>query len=76
LHFEEKYIVLADKTALEANIVIMATGYNNMRMTVRKIFSAAIADRYKDVWNLDEEGEVNAVSHLYVYSYLYLSEGG
>ncbi|KAF5864448.1 hypothetical protein ETB97_007551 [Aspergillus alliaceus] len=50
-----------DGTALEADIVVLATGYDNMRTTVRKILGDKVADRCKDVWDLDEEGEVNAV---------------
>jgi cation diffusion facilitator CzcD-associated flavoprotein CzcO len=70
-HFDEKHIVLADGTMLEADVVIMATGYDNMRTTVRKVFGAAVADRCKDVWDLDEEGEVNAVSHSDDFTHIY-----
>lgn len=60
-HFEPDGLVLADGTKLEADIVVLATGYDNMRTSARKIFGDTIADRCKDVWDLDEEGEVNAV---------------
>ena len=61
-HFDQKHMVLADGTPLEADVVVMATGYDNMRTMAKKIFGAAVSDRCKDVWDLDEEGEVNAVS--------------
>jgi len=61
-HFEEDALVLADGTRLEADVVILATGYDNMRTSARKVFGDVVADRLKDVWDLDEEGEVNAVS--------------
>lgn len=60
--FSERALVLADGRELEADVVVLATGYDNMRTTVRKILGDRIADRCKDVWNLDAEGEVNAVS--------------
>ncbi|KAF4627591.1 hypothetical protein G7Y89_g10565 [Cudoniella acicularis] len=60
-HFESDALVLADGTRLEADIVVLATGFDNMRTTARKIFGDTIADRCKDVWDLDEEGEVNAM---------------
>ncbi|KAK5690159.1 hypothetical protein LTR17_026016 [Elasticomyces elasticus] len=60
-HFDEKHMVLADGTALEADIVVMATGYDNMHTTAKKVFGTAVSDRCKDVWDLDEEGEVNAM---------------
>ena len=60
--FTEKALVLADGRELEADVVVLATGYDNMRTTLRKALGDKIADRCNDVWDLDEEGEVNAVS--------------
>ncbi|KAE9367489.1 putative flavin-containing monooxygenase YUCCA3 [Stipitochalara longipes BDJ] len=60
-HFEKNALVLADGTRLEANVVVLATGYDNMRTSARKVFGDVVADRLKDVWDLDEEGEVNAM---------------
>ncbi|RDW69808.1 putative flavin-containing monooxygenase YUCCA3 [Coleophoma cylindrospora] len=60
-HFEENALVLADGTKMDADIVVLATGYDNMRTSVRKTFGDGVADRCKDVWDLDEEGEVNAI---------------
>ncbi|EME78986.1 uncharacterized protein MYCFIDRAFT_190065 [Pseudocercospora fijiensis CIRAD86] len=59
--FSEKALVLADGRELEADVVVLATGYDNMRTTVRKVLGDKVADRCKDVWNLDAEGEVNAM---------------
>lgn len=55
-------LVLAEGETLDADIVVLATGYDNMRTTVRKVLGDKVADRCKDVWDLDEEGELNAVS--------------
>jgi hypothetical protein len=60
--FKPHALVLADGTELEADIVVLATGYDNMRTTVRKVLGDQVADRCKDVWDLDDEGEMNAVS--------------
>ncbi|KAA8651972.1 hypothetical protein EYZ11_001733 [Aspergillus tanneri] len=59
--FNEHGLVLKDGSTLEADIVVLATGYDNMRTTVRKALGDQVADRCKDVWDLDEEGEVNAM---------------
>ena len=59
--FDVDGLVLADGTKLPADIVVLATGYDNMRTTARKIMGDKVADRLNDVWDLDEEGEVNAV---------------
>ncbi|KAF2642957.1 putative flavin-containing monooxygenase YUCCA3 [Massarina eburnea CBS 473.64] len=59
--FEEDGLVLADGRKLKADIVVLATGFDNMRTSVEKALGKAEADRCKDVWDLDEEGEVNAM---------------
>ncbi|KAL5356872.1 hypothetical protein BJX96DRAFT_187827, partial [Aspergillus floccosus] len=59
--FNERSLLLKDGSALDADIVVLATGYDNMRTTVRKVLGDRVADRCKDVWDLDEEGEVNAM---------------
>ena len=67
--FEEKSLVLANGKKLDADVVVLATGYDNMRTTLRKALGDKVADRCKDVWDLDEEGEVNAVSSFPTLSY-------
>ncbi|KAK5118079.1 hypothetical protein LTR62_004125 [Meristemomyces frigidus] len=59
--FEENTLVLADGRKLDADVVVLATGYDNMRTTLRKALGDTVADRCKDVWGLDEEGEINAM---------------
>lgn len=60
--FERDRLVLKDGRSLEANVVVLATGYDNMRTSVKKILGKEVAAGCKDVWDLGEEGEVNAVS--------------
>lgn len=64
--FNDRGLLLRDGSALDADIVVLATGYDNMRTTVRKILGNRVADRCKDVWDLDEEGEVNAVGQPFL----------
>jgi cation diffusion facilitator CzcD-associated flavoprotein CzcO len=59
--FEEDGVVLADGRKLSADIVVLATGFDNMKTSVEKALGKEEADRCKDVWDLDEEGEVNAM---------------
>jgi cation diffusion facilitator CzcD-associated flavoprotein CzcO len=47
----------ADGSELEADEIIFATGYQNMRTQARIIFGDELADRVKNVWGFDEEGE-------------------
>lgn len=54
-------VVLADSTELPADEIVLATGFQNMRSTARKIFGDAVADRVQDVWGFDEEGETRTM---------------
>jgi putative flavoprotein involved in K+ transport len=59
-HLTKDGVVFADGTFLPADIIVMATGYGNMRETAHKVIGDA-ADQCRDVWGLDDEGELNAV---------------
>ena len=59
--FEPNALVLADGTKLDADIVVLATGYDNMVTTARKCLGDKVADRCNDVWDLDNEGEIRAM---------------
>ena len=54
-------IAFEDGSELEADEIIFATGYRNMRETARKIFGNELADQVRDVWGFDEEGEVRTM---------------
>lgn len=60
--FASDGLVLADGSKLPADVVVLATGYDNMRTSARKIFGDRVANRLYDVWDLNNEGELNAVS--------------
>ncbi|KAF4126256.1 putative flavoprotein CzcO associated with the cation diffusion facilitator CzcD [Geosmithia morbida] len=59
--FTRDALILKDGTRLEADVVVLATGYDNMKTTARKVMGDKVASRLKDVWDLDEEGELNAM---------------
>ncbi|VUC35020.1 unnamed protein product [Clonostachys rosea] len=59
--FTPDALVLKDGTELKADIVVLATGYDNMKTTAQKIMGDKVASRLRDVWDLDEEGELNAM---------------
>ncbi|KAI0101518.1 hypothetical protein GGR51DRAFT_331245 [Nemania sp. FL0031] len=50
-------IRLDDGTELEADEIICATGYQNMRTATEAIFGPDVASKVGVVWGLDEEGE-------------------
>ncbi|KAJ5202029.1 uncharacterized protein N7498_006692 [Penicillium cinerascens] len=51
----------ADGSQLEADEIVFATGYQNMRTQARLIFGDEVADRVGNVWGLDEEGEMRNI---------------
>ncbi len=51
----------ADGSELQADEIIFATGYENMRTEARSIFGDELADRVSDVWGWDEEGELRGL---------------
>lgn len=61
-NFTEHGVVLNDGSKIDnLDIVVLATGYSNMKETARKIFGDDVADKLKPVWGLDEEGEFKSM---------------
>ncbi|KAI0429563.1 hypothetical protein F5Y09DRAFT_310063 [Xylaria sp. FL1042] len=48
---------LVDGTELEADEIICATGYQNMRTVTEAIFGPEVGSKVGNVWGFDEEGE-------------------
>ncbi|GFF93610.1 probable indole-3-pyruvate monooxygenase YUCCA11 [Aspergillus udagawae] len=51
----------ADGTQLEADEIVFATGYQNMKTQARAIFGDEVADRVESVWGFNEEGEMRTI---------------
>lgn len=51
----------ADGSELEADEIVFATGYQNMRSRAREIFGDEVAERVGSVWGLNEEGEFRGI---------------
>jgi cation diffusion facilitator CzcD-associated flavoprotein CzcO len=54
-------VVFTDGTSMRADIVVLATGYQNMRESARALLGDGVADRCGTVWGLDEEGELRTM---------------
>lgn len=59
--FRAKGLELTDGSALDADIVVLATGYKGMIDTARRLLGDEVADSCGPVWGLDEEGELRGV---------------
>jgi len=51
----------ADNSELEADEIVFATGYQNMRTQTRLVFGDEVADRVGDVWGFNDEGEMRTI---------------
>lgn len=51
----------ADCSELEADEIVFATGYQNMRTQTRAIFGDKVADKVGDVWGFNQEGEMRTI---------------
>ncbi|KAJ8121222.1 hypothetical protein ONZ43_g2274 [Nemania bipapillata] len=50
-----------DGTEVEADEIVFATGYQNMRSQTRLMFGDEVADRVTDVWGFNSEGEIRTM---------------
>ncbi|KAG6813422.1 hypothetical protein H0H92_011119 [Tricholoma furcatifolium] len=56
--FTKDSLVFSDGSELPVDVVIFATGYHNIRETVKEIFGEDTIARTSQVWGLDAEGEL------------------
>lgn len=54
-------VLFKDGTELKADIVVLATGYDSMRTTIRRLISDDVADRVGQLWGEDKQGEIPTV---------------
>jgi len=54
-HFDTNAVVLSDGTRLEADLVVMATGYGSMNGWAADLISPEVADKVGKVWGLGSD---------------------
>ena len=54
-------VLFTDDSVLEADEIVFATGYENMRSQTRAIFGDEVADRVGDAWGFNDEGEMRTI---------------
>lgn len=52
---------LKDGTLLAADLIVMATGYENQQVLVQRIFGDEVAARVGEIWGYDAEGELRGM---------------
>lgn len=56
--FTERGLKMADGCVIEADLVVMATGYENLQESVRRFLGDEIADKIGPIWGFDEDFEL------------------
>jgi len=55
--FDGRAVRFTDGTTADFDLIVVATGYQNMSESVRLILGDEVADRVGPIWGLDDEGE-------------------
>lgn len=59
-HFTTDGIAFAEGAEIKADLVVLATGYGNMKQSAINVFGKE-GEKMNPVWGLDKEGELNTV---------------
>jgi putative flavoprotein involved in K+ transport len=72
----ERQVMFSDGSALDADIVVLATGYKPLQEALRVMFGDDVADRVGPVWGIGADGELNAMYARTAQDGLYVTGGG
>ncbi|ONH55604.1 hypothetical protein CcI49_29010 [Frankia sp. CcI49] len=75
-HFTEEGVVLTDGTELQADRVILATGYRSMRDTSRKYLGDKVVDQTETFYGITEFNERGLIHQPSGYPHLWYAGGG
>jgi cation diffusion facilitator CzcD-associated flavoprotein CzcO len=53
-----KQVIFTDRSALDVDILVLATGYEPLQEQVRTLFGSEIADRVGPIWGIGDDGEL------------------
>jgi hypothetical protein len=54
-------VIMKDGTVKQADLIVLATGYEGQAATARRILGDAVGDRMDPVWGFDAEGELQGL---------------
>lgn len=73
---ERRKVVFSDGATLDADIIVLATGYKPLQEAVRAMFGNDVADRVGPIWGIGDDGELCAMYARTTQEGLYFSGGG
>jgi cation diffusion facilitator CzcD-associated flavoprotein CzcO len=71
-----RQVRFSDGSAIDADIVVLATGYKPLQESVRAMFGDAVADRVGPIWGIGADGELNAMYARTAQEGFYVTGGG
>jgi len=73
---ESRRVIFSDGSALDADIVVLATGYKPLQEGVRAMFGDEVADRVGPIWGIGDDGELNNMYARTAQEGFYVAGGG
>ncbi len=61
VRFTPDGLLMSDGTLVEADLVVLATGYENQQELIRRMLGDEVAERVGPVWGFDEQGFMRAM---------------
>jgi putative flavoprotein involved in K+ transport len=73
---ESRRVVFSDGSTLNADIIVLATGYKPLQEGVRAMFGDEVADRIGPIWGIGNDGELNNMYARTAQEGFYVAGGG
>jgi hypothetical protein len=72
----ERQVIFSDGRAIDADIVVLATGYKPLQEALRVMFGDDVAERVGPIWGIGADGELNNMYARTAQDGLYVTGGG
>lgn len=73
---ESRRVIFSDGSTLDADIIVLATGYKPLQEGVRAMFGDEVADRIGPIWGIGDDGELNNMYARTAQEGFYVAGGG
>ena len=73
---KQRQVTLSDGSSLDADIIVLATGYKPLQEAVRQMFGDQVADRVGPIWGIGSDGELCSMYAQTAQDGFYVSGGG
>jgi cation diffusion facilitator CzcD-associated flavoprotein CzcO len=71
-----RQVIFSDGSALDADFIVLATGYKPLQDSVRAMFGDDVADRVGPIWGIGDDGELNGMYAETGQEGFYVTGGG